>query len=290
MNSSKELRRLLLAGQVVCLGAHDALTARLAEAAGAQALYVSGFAAAAVRLASPDLGLISQTEMAEHIARICAATARPVIADADTGYGGPLNVQRTVQLWEHAGAAGLHIEDQVFPKKCGHIAGKAVIPVGEMVQKIRAAIDARRDPDFLVIARTDAVAVNGLADAIDRCKHYAETGADVLFVDAPESIDQLEKIARELSSLGKPLMFNCARTMKSPVVHADELARLGFGLIFYPIEAMLTGFEAMQRTYRQLLTQGTTDAVADRMPTFGDFNKFIGLGEHVALEAHYGKI
>ena len=287
MNTPKEFRQLLAEGQVVCLGAYDAMTARLAENAGASAVYVSGFAAAAVRLGKPDLGLISQTEMADHIARICAATTRPVIADADTAYGGPLNVQRTVRLWEQAGAAGLHIEDQVFPKKCGHIAGKAVVPAAEMVQKLRAAVAGRQNPDFFVIARTDAAAVTGLDDAIERCKRFADAGADALFVDAPESVDHLRRIAAELKPLGRTLVFNCARTLKSPVVKASDLADLGFGLIFYPIEAMLTAYRTIEETYRTLLAEGSTDAVAGRMGTFADFNRFIGLAEHVEMEGRF---
>jgi methylisocitrate lyase len=287
MSRANELRTLLSAGQVACLGAFDAMTARLAENSGASAVYVSGYAASAVRLGKPDLGLISQTEMAEHIGRICAATGRPVIADADTAYGGPLNVRRTVELWEAAGVAGLHIEDQVFPKKCGHIAGKAVIPAADMVQKLRAAASARQDPDLFLIARTDAVAVNGLQDAIERCKRYAEAGADGLFVDAPESVDHLLRINEALAPLGRTLVFNCARTMKSPVIEAARLAELGFGLIFYPIEAMLTAYRSIQSTYRELLAVGSTDAVADRMAGFDEFNRFIGLPEHVALESAF---
>jgi 2-methylisocitrate lyase-like PEP mutase family enzyme len=287
MTQARELRELLTRGQVVCLGAYDAMTARLAEKCGASGVYVSGYATAAVRLGQPDLGLVSQTEMADHIERICAATARPVLADADTGYGGPLNVQRTVQLWERAGAAGLHIEDQVFPKRCGHVAGKAVIPVAEMNQKLRAATEARQDPDFLLIARTDAIAVNGIDEAIDRCKCYAETGIDGFFLDAPESAEQLRKISAELGPLGRTLVFNCVRTSKSPIFKAEELADLGFGLIFYPIEAMLTAFKAVAQTYRALLSTGSTDAVADKMATFDDFNKFTGLIDYLALEGEF---
>lgn len=287
MSTSKYFRQLLEDGQVACLGAYDAMTARLAENAGAKAVYVSGFAAAAIRLGKPDLGLISQTEMADHIGRICAATTRPVIADADTAYGGPLNVQRTVRLWEQAGAAGLHIEDQVFPKKCGHIAGKAVVPVADMVQKLRAAVAGRQSPDFFIIARTDAAAVTSLDDAIDRCKRYADAGVDGLFVDAPESVEHLRLIAAELSPLGKTLVFNCARTLKSPVVKAADLADLGYGLIFYPIEAMLSAYKAIEQTYQTLLAEGSTDAVADRMTTFADFNRFIGLAEHVEMEGRF---
>jgi len=287
MARTRELREMLAKGQVVALGAYDAMTARLAENVGAQSVYVSGYAAAAVRLGKPDLGLVSQTEMADHIGRICASTLKPVLADADTGYGGPLNVQRTVLLWERVGAAGLHIEDQVFPKRCGHVAGKAVIPIPEMVQKLRAAIEAREDPDFLIIARTDAVAVEGIDHAIERCKRYSDTNVDGFFIDAPQSVEQLEKISAELKPLGRTLAFNCVRTMKSPIVTAAVLADIGFNLIFYPIEAMLTAFKAIDQTYRALLSTGSTDAVADRMATFAEFNHFIGFSDYLALESKF---
>lgn len=285
--AEQALRDRLATGQLAILGAHDAMSARLACDAGAEGIYVSGYAASATRLGRPDLGLISQTEMAEHIARICDNAVRPVIADADTGYGGALNIQRTVQLWERVGVAGLHLEDQQFPKKCGHIAGKAVIPVGEMVQKLSAAVAGRSDPATFLIARTDAVAVTGLDDALERCKRYADTGVDALFVDAPDSVSMLETIARTLEPLGKTLVFNCARTMKSPVLTAKELEDLGFGLIFYPIEAMLTAHKAMLRTYRTLLETGTTEAVADDLTSFAEFNRFIGLDDHVATETRF---
>ncbi len=280
--------RALLAGSTVsCMGVYDAMTALLAQEAGAKALYISGFAAAAVSAGVPDVGLISQAEMAEHIRRICRATRLPVIADADTGYGGVLNAQRTVQLWEEAGAAGLHIEDQVYPKRCGHIAGKEVIPAAEMVQKIKGALDARKSPDFFIIARTDAVAVTGLADAIARCKAYAAAGADALFVDAPESEQQLMTINQELKSLGKPLLFNSARTGKSPFLTEQRLRELGFTIVIYPVEAMLAAHAAAKAVMRSILETGGTDTAAASMTTFQAFNDFIGLQQHLDRESSY---
>ncbi len=188
MSRSARFRELLKSPPFVCLGAHDAVTAMLAEQAGAKAIYVSGFAASAIVAGQPDVGLLTQTEMFEHIRRICRVTSLPVFADADTGYGGILDVQRTIRLWEEAGASVLHLEDQAVPKKCGHFAGKQVIPKEEMQAKLRAMLAARTDPDFFVVARTDAIAVTGLNDAIERLAAYAEVGADGLYADAPESI------------------------------------------------------------------------------------------------------
>lgn len=287
MSRVAELRRLLAAPPVTCLGAYDAMTALLAERAGAPVVYVSGYAASAARLGRPDLGIMTQSEMAEHVGRICAATRRPVIADADNGYGGVLNVQRTIELWEAAGVSGLHLEDQIFPKRCGHIAGKEVIAAAEMVQKLRAAAAARRDPDFLIIARTDALAVHGMEDALARCRLYAEAGADALFVDAPATLADLERITATLAPLGKGLVFNAARTLKSPVLGAAELHRIGFGLILYPIEALLVAHRAVARAYQALRATGSTEVLAEEMTSFADFNEFIGVPEYLARDAGF---
>ena len=181
------------------VSAYDALTARVAEAAGFEILHVTGFGSAAAITGGPDIGLVTMTEMVETTRRICDAVERPVIADADCGYGNPLNVMRTVRALEAAGAAGLHLEDQVTPKRCGHMAGKAVIPAAEMVAKVAAAVDARGDPDFVIIARTDARAPEGLDAALERAHAYSAAGADVLFVEAPESVEEIQRIATELS-------------------------------------------------------------------------------------------
>lgn len=283
-------RTELQMGPLACIGAYDPVTARIAEEAGARIVYVSGYAAAAVATGYPDLGLISQTEMATHIQRICNATSRPVIADADTGYGGILNARRTVQLWESAGAAGLHFEDQVFPKRCGHITGKAVIPVQEMVSKLRAAIGAKSSPDFFIIARTDALAVNGLNDAIDRCKAYAAAGADALFVDAPESVEQLKVIARELKPLGKPLVFNSARTGKSPTLNEKVLNGIGFDIVFYPIEALLASHQAVKHALNSIVNSGGTEEHSPAFSTFKELNELVHLNEFVNVEAKFSEV
>jgi 2-methylisocitrate lyase-like PEP mutase family enzyme len=286
MSRATAFRRLLQEPPVACLGAYDALSAKLAEAAGARALYVSGYAAAAVRTGQPDLGLMSQTEMAAHIEAICGATILPVIADADTGYGGVLSVERTVRLWERAGAAGLHVEDQMFPKRCGHVAGKELIPTDEACWKIRAACASRSDQDFFVIARTDAIAVTGLSDAIARCRAFAAAGADALFVDAPESREHLVAIAAGLRDLGRPLLFNCARTFKSPILDVAELHALGFLLTIFPIEPLLAVIATLRTTYARLIAQGSSEVVADAA-TFSDLNVLLGMPEAMARERSY---
>jgi 2-methylisocitrate lyase-like PEP mutase family enzyme len=277
---SARFRELLQKPPFVCLGAHDAVTAKLAEQAGAPAIYVSGFVASAIVAGQPDFGVLTQTEMFEHIRRICRVATVPVFADADTGYGGPLDAQRTIELWEEAGASVLHLEDQAMPKKCGHFAGKELIPAEEMQQKLRAMLEARRDPDFFVVARTDAMGVTDLDDAIKRLTSYAAVGADGLYVDAPRSIDQLQEIARRLKPLGKPLLFNMVRSGKSPYLSLREVHDLGFDYAICPIEPMLAMHKAVKEMLETFMSSGcTTNAVADKLTPFEEFNDFIGLRE-----------
>ena len=287
MSRSARFRELLRKPPFVCLGAHDAVTAKLAEQAGAPAIYVSGFAASAIIAGQPDFGVLTQTEMFEHIRRICRVTSVPVFADADTGYGGVLDAQRTIGLWEEAGASVLHLEDQAMPKKCGHFAGKQLVPPEEMRQKLRAMLEARRDPDFFIVARTDAVAVTGLDDAIERLKSYAEVGADGLYVDAPESVEQLHEISRRLKPLGKPLLFNMARSGKSPYLSLKEVHELGFDYALCPIEPMLAMHKAVKETMEIFMREGSTNAIADRLTPFDEFNRFVGLAEVVAREKRF---
>lgn len=287
MSQGLKFRELVAGGSIACLGAFDAMTARLIEASGARAAYVSGFAAAGSAFGFPDVGLISQTEMAEHVRRICGATSLPVIADADTGYGANLAVQRTVALWEAAGAAGLHIEDQCFPKRCGHVAGKSVIPVTEMVQKIKAALAARQDPQFFVIARTDAIAVTGLDDALERCKRYVDAGADAIFVDAPESEAHLRRIADALRGSDVPLVFNSARTGKSPFLSESRLRELGFAIVIYPIEGMLAASKAAKAVFEHIVAHGSTDDVVSGLTSFAEINALFGMDDAIAGEAAY---
>ncbi|MBI3530474.1 MAG: isocitrate lyase/PEP mutase family protein [Betaproteobacteria bacterium] len=288
MSRSARFRELLKKPPFVCLGAHDAVTAKLAEQAGAPAIYVSGFAASAIIAGQPDFGVLTQTEMFEHIRRICRVTSVPVFADADTGYGGVLDAQRTIALWEEAGASVLHLEDQAMPKKCGHFAGKQLVSAEEMRQKLQAMLEARRDPDFFIVARTDAVAVTGLDDAIQRLKSYAEVGADGLYVDAPESVEQLREISRRLKPLGKPLLFNMARSGKSPYLSLKEVHELGFDYALCPIEPLFAMHKAVKEMMEIFMREGSTNAIADRLTPFDEFNRFVGLPEVVAREKRFG--
>ena len=287
MTRSARFRQLFQQGPFCCLGAHDAITAKLAEEAGAKALYVSGFVASGVIAGEADIGVLSQTEMFEHIRRICRATSLPVFADADTGYGGILDVQRTIRLWEEAGASVLHLEDQALPKKCGHYAGKQLVSKEEMVLKLRAMIEARTDPDFFIVARTDAIAVTGIDDAIARLEAYAEAGADGLYADAPESLDHMRELTRRLGPLGKPILFNQARTGKSPFVSMQDAYEMGFAYTLAPIESLLAMHKAVKDIFAAFLRAGSTDAIADQMSTFGDYNRFVGLDEAVAIEKRF---
>jgi methylisocitrate lyase len=280
-------RELLKSPPFVCLGAHDAITAKLAEEAGAKAIYVSGFAASAIVAGQPDVGVLTQTEMFEHIRRICRVTKVPVFADADTGYGGILDVQRTMRLWEEAGASVLHLEDQAVPKKCGHFAGKQLVSKEVMQQKLRAMLAARSDPDFFIVARTDAIAVTGLDDAIARLEAYAEVGADGLYADAPESVEQMQELVRRLTPLGKPILFNMARTGKSPYLSLDEVYKLGFDYALCPIEPMLAMHKAVKEMMERFMREGSTSAIADRLTPFEEFNRFVGLEQAVGVEARY---
>jgi len=287
LTRSARFRELLKKPPFVCMGAHDAVTAKLAEQAGAPAIYVSGFAASAIIAGQPDFGVLTQTEMFEHIRRICRVTSVPVFADADTGYGGVLEVQRTVALWEEAGASVLHLEDQAMPKKCGHFAGKELVSPEEMRQKLRAMLAARRDPDFFIVARTDAVAVTGLDDAIRRLQSYAEVGADGLYVDAPESIEHLREISRRLKPLGKPLLFNMARSGKSPYLSLKEVYDLGFDYVLCPIEPLFAMHKAVKEMMEIFMREGSTNAIADRLTPFDEFNRFVGLPEFVARQKRF---
>lgn len=287
MSRSARFRELLRKPPFVCLGAHDAVTAMLAEQAGAKAIYVSGFAASAIIAGQPDFGVLTQTEMFEHIRRICRVTTLPVFADADTGYGGVHDAQRTVALWEEAGASVLHLEDQAMPKKCGHFAGKQLVPAEEMRRKLRAMLEARRDPDFFIVARTDAVAVSGLDDAIRRLQSYAEVGADGLYVDAPDSVEQLKEISRRLKPLGKPLLFNMARSGKSPYLSLKDVYDLGFDYALCPIEPLFAMHKAVKEMMEIFMREGSTNAIADRLTSFDEFNRFVGLPEVIERDKRF---
>ena len=280
------LRRRLEAGELVLApGCYDVLGARLIEEAGFEAAYMTGFGSAASRLGRPDVGLITLTEMVDNARRIAACLEIPVIADADTGYGNAINVIRTVQEYEAAGVAAIHIEDQVIPKKCGHMEGKQLIAASEMAAKVAAAVAARRSPDFLIIARTDARAVEGLAAALERARAYREAGADVLFVEAPQSTDEIEVIARAFPDV--PLLFNYAEGGKTPPVSHELLRDLGYRLVIFPLSLLLTATAAMRQALREIKAQGSPLELLDSMLGFGEFLDFIGNSEIRELEQRF---
>jgi len=280
------LRALLDSGQlIVAPGAFDPLSARLVEEAGFPAVYMTGFGTSAALIGRPDVGLLTMTEMAGNAGRIAACVDIPVIADADTGYGNPLNVIRTVGAYEAAGVAGIHIEDQVAPKKCGHMEGKLVIPAQEMAAKVRAAVDARAQPEFVIIARTDARAVEGLERALQRARLYREAGADVLFIEALTSEAEAEEAARAFP--GVPLLFNWAEGGKTPPLSLDRLTELGYRIVIFPIGTLLAATGAMRRILREIARAGTPAAVMDELPTFAEFVDFIGLPEVHQAEQRY---
>ena len=280
------LRALLSSGQtIVAPGAFDPLAARLVEEAGFPAVYMTGFGTAAAMLGRPDVGLLTMTEMADNAARIAACVDIPVIADADTGYGNPLSVIRTVSTYEAAGVAALQLEDQVAPKKCGHMDGKQVISAPEMAQKIRAAAEARTSQDLVIIARTDAVAVEGLASAIDRAGRYLDAGADVLFVEAVRTEEEAGVVADAFP--GTPLLFNWVEGGKTPPIPLARLMELGYRVVIFPISTLLAATGAMRAVLAEITSTGTPSAALPAWPTFTDFTDFIGLPEIRSAEQRY---
>jgi 2-methylisocitrate lyase-like PEP mutase family enzyme len=269
---------------LIAPGAYDALSARLIEQAGFDAVYMTGFGTTASLIGRPDVGLLTGAEMVDNARRIVSAVDVPVIADADTGYGNALNVLRTVQLYEQAGVAGIQLEDQVAPKKCGHMSGKAVIETGEMVGKIRAAVAARQDPDLVVIARTDAVAVTGVADAVARGRAYAEAGADLLFVEAPTSEADIQAVATELRGVA-PLVFNWAEGGKTPPLPLARITELGFALVIYPIGTLLAATAGIRSLLATLKADGVPSLSG--LPTFDGFTDLVGLPEVQQLEQRF---
>jgi carboxyvinyl-carboxyphosphonate phosphorylmutase len=283
----QRLRELLSSDELILApGVFDGLGARLVEQAGFPAVYMTGFGTAAALLGRPDVGLLTMSEMVENAARIAAACDLPVIADADTGYGNSLNVIRTVQEYERAGVAAIHIEDQVAPKKCGHMEGKQVIAASEMEAKIRAAVAARRSPEFVIIARTDARAVEGLAAAIERARRYREAGADVLFVEAPENEDEIATVARKLDDV--PLLFNWAEGGRTPPIDHATLAALGFKIVIFPIATLLGTTAWIRGALAEIRGAGTPLPILDDLPRFAEFLDFIGLPEIRDLEQRFG--
>ena len=279
-----QLRALLTQEELLTApGVYDGLSARIAEAASVAVLYVSG-GAIARSMGYPDIGLVTLTEMQKRLEEIRAVTALPLIVDADTGYGNALNVIRTVRAYARSGAAALHIEDQVEPKRCGHYDGKQVVDIAEMVQKIQAAVEACDDSGLLIIARTDARAVLGLDAAIKRGNAYAEAGADMIFVEAPQSLAEIERIALEVKA---PLMINMFWGGKTPLVPAEQLAALGYRIMIVPSDLQRAAIRAMQRAAAEIRTHGHTQAMAQDMVSFVEREELIGLTEAQALQRRF---
>jgi methylisocitrate lyase len=283
MKTTTQLRQLLRQpGIIVAPGAYDCLTAKLVAREGFPAVYMTGAGTALTRLGQPDLGVATLSEMVTNAAAMASTVAIPLIADADTGYGGALNVYRTVREYEKAGVAALHIEDQVFPKRCGHLEGKQVVPTEEMVIKLRAAVEARTDEDLVLIARTDALAVTGLDDTLRRCHAYIEAGADVLFVEALRNREEIERIVREVHV---PLLYNFVEHGKSPLLPVDELQRLGFKVVIFPGSIMLAVLPLVRQILAEIRQRGTTEALLDRMTNVVELFETMGLSDMLALDA-----
>lgn len=278
MSMPRRLRELLAApGIIPTFGAHDAFSARLLEQAGIPMLFLGGFGVAASSFGWPDVGLVTLSEMAETVRRVTNRLAIPLVADGDTGHGDLHNVARTVRDFEAAGAAGILLEDQVSPKRCGHFAGKDVVSRDEMLHKLEAALNARRDPDFVLFARTDARAIHGIDDAIARAQAYAAAGADVCFVEAPQSLDELARIPREIA---RPQLANMLTGGATPIQSTADLERLGYKIAVCPIETLLATGTVIRQLAAALLTTGRVDdAVA--MMTFAEIKKALGLDEFV---------
>ena len=278
----------LLAGNrcIVAPGVADAFAARMVGMEGFEACYMTGFGTSLTRLGMPDIGLLTMSEMIDNAARIVDACGIPLVADADTGYGNAMNVRRTIREYERAGVAGVHLEDQAWPKRCGHLAGKRVIPIAEMETKLKAAVDSRNDTDFIVIARTDAIAVEGFDAALERAQRYRAAGADVLFIEAPTSMAQLASIGQRFN--GIPLLYNMAASGKTPDLDNASMARLGFRIAIFPNWLILAAIPAMRRMLRELKSKGSVADIRKDVATFKEFTDIAGLPEVQALEDRYG--
>jgi methylisocitrate lyase len=285
MKKTTRLKAMIEAPEILVMyPAHDALSARIAERAGARALTVGGFAASGVLLGQPDSSQLTATELAHFYEGICSAVDIPVFDDADTGFGGVSNVIRTVQDFERAGVAGLFIEDQVFPKRCGHTSGKSVIPAEEMIAKLRAALDHRIDEDLVIMGRTDALGVLGVDEAIARARRYGEVGCDMVFVEAPGSTEQMRRICAEVDA---PLLANMIDFGRSPLLSARELQEIGFAAAVWPVASVFMVSRALEELYRVLGETGSTVSLHDRMVDFDAYMEIVGLAALRETEARY---
>jgi 2,3-dimethylmalate lyase len=285
MKKTTFFKQLIMTPEILVLpGAYDALSAKIIQQAGFQAVTMGGYPASATLLGKPDVNLLSVTEMVDHARRIAEAVDIPLFVDGDTGHGNVTNVIRTVREFEKAGVAGLFIEDQVSPKRCGHMDGKQVIPADEMVAKIKAAVDARIDQDLVIMARTDARAIYGLDNAIERGNQYREAGADIIFVEAPVAEKELRKITRDIDA---PTLANMVEGGKTPAYTAKEFEEMGFAVATFPLSTIYASAWAITGLMSELFKTGTTRGYADRLIDFNDFNRLVGLEDIREAERRY---
>ena len=285
MDKAKLVRRYLSEkGQLVMPGVFDALSAKIAARAGFEVIFITGYSLSATLLGEPDFGLLTQTEVVTAAQRICSVVDTPVIVDADTGYGNAINVIRTVHDLIRAGAAGMFLEDQIWPKRCGHMKGKQVIPLDEQLKKIRAAIEARSDHDFYIVARTDSRQALGLTEAIARGIAFKEAGADAIFVEAPENKGEMKEIA---SHVPGPLVANMLERGVTPLMDPQELKELGFDLIVWPLAPLYSIAKSLTDVYATLRRDGSTTKILDRLMPFDDFNEIVGLEEKYSQDQKY---
>jgi methylisocitrate lyase len=285
MKKTTTFRHLLESPEILVLpGAHDALSARIISQCGFKAYVAGGYSATASLLGAPDVSQLSMTEMADFYARLSDASSLPILADGDTGFGGPSNVVRTVRAYERAGVAALFIEDQTFPKRCGHMEGKRIVGRAEWLEKIKAALDTRLDQDLVIMARTDAIAVNGIDEAIERAHLAFQTGADLLFIEAPTDIEQMRRICSELDGL---TLSNNVEGGLTPFLPAAELQEIGYAAVAYPVSATYTIAKAVRELMVSLARKGTTTDMAERMVTFEEFNSMVGIDEIRTKEEAY---
>jgi len=287
MKKTTLLKKLILDKEILVMpGAHDALSAKVIEQVGFKAVTMGGYAASAASLAKPDVSLMTLTEYLHIVRNVLEAVDIPLFVDGDTGHGNVTNVQRTVQLFESAGVAGFFIEDQVFPKRCGHMEGKQIIPADEMVAKIKAAVDARVDNDLVIMARTDAVAVSGLGEAIERSNRYAEAGADLIFVEAPTSKEDMRRCNREIKAPTNAIQIEGGKT---PLLTVKELEELGFAVVVYPNITVYATAWMLRELWQGLKKNGTTKHWMDKIISFDEFNTLVGLDKIREKESYYYK-
>ncbi len=285
MNKAEMIRRSLKEnGQLIMPGVYDALSAQIATKAGFEVIFISGYSLAATMLGEPDFGILTQTEMLSAAQRICSVTDLPVMADADTGYGNAINVIRTVDELIRIGAGGMFLEDQVWPKRCGHMKGKQVIPLQEQLKKLQAAIEAKKNRDFFIVARTDARQALGLNEAIKRGIAFKQAGADAVFIEAPENKEEMLEIARCVPG---PLVANMLERGVTPLMGPQELRALGFDLVVWPLAPLYSVAKSLNDVYTTLRREGTTTEILDRLMPFDEFNSVVGLEEKYQLDEKY---